>query len=460
MGKTVILKGVNLLRICMIGTGYVGLVTGACLAENGNDVWCVDVDREKIERLVDGRIPIYEPGLEDIVKRNVAQGRLHFTTSLAEGMEKTLFIFVAVGTPPDENGAADLSYVYNVAREIGDNMENYKVIVTKSTVPVGTTFKVKQLVAEQLALRDRTDIEFDVAFCPEFLKEGSAVEDFMKPDRIVVGTENNRTAELLKELFAPFMMRENRLLTMTIPSAELTKYASNAMLATRISFMNELARFCEEVNGDIDQVRQGMGTDSRIGSSFLYAGIGYGGSCFPKDVKALIHSGDEHKSPFSILKAVEKVNKDQREWFLKKIMDYYGNNVEGKTFAVWGLSFKPHTDDVREAPALDIIPKLVEKGALVKAYDPVATENAKTALKLPDESIIYCDDNYQALEDADALLLLTEWPLFRKPDFARMKELMKKPVVFDGRNQYSPEHLKAMGFEYYCIGKRNIINQA
>lgn len=441
------------MRICMIGTGYVGLVTGACLAENGNDVWCVDVNREKIDRLLEGHIPIYEPGLEDIVSRNVAQGRLHFTTSLAEGMEKTLFIFIAVGTPPDENGATDLSYVCNVAREIGDNMENYKVIVTKSTVPVGTTFKVKQLVAEQLAFRDRTDIEFDVAFCPEFLKEGSAVEDFMKPDRIVVGTENNRTAELLKELFAPFMMRENRLLTMTIPSAELTKYASNAMLATRISFINELARFCEEMNGDIDQVRQGMGTDSRIGSSFLYAGIGYGGSCFPKDVKALIHSGDEYQSPFSILKAVEKVNKDQREWFLKKIMDYYGNNVEGKIFAVWGLSFKPHTDDVREAPALDIILQLVEKGALVKAYDPVATENAKAALKLPDESITYCDDNYQALEGADALLVLTEWPLFRKPDFARMKEIIKSPVIFDGRNQYNPNNLKAMGFVYRCIGR-------
>lgn len=441
------------MRICMIGTGYVGLVTGACFAENGNDVWCVDVDKEKIDRLLEGHIPIYEPGLEDIVKRNISQGRLHFTTSLAEGMEKALFIFIAVGTPPDENGAADLSFVYKVAREIGVNMENYKIIVTKSTVPVGTTKKVKEIVTEELALRNRTDIEFDVAFCPEFLKEGSAVEDFMKPDRIVVGTENNRTAELLKELFAPFTMRENRLLAMTIPSAELTKYASNAMLATRISFMNELARFCEMVGGDVDQVRQGMGTDSRIGSSFLYAGIGYGGSCFPKDVKALIHSGDSHGCPFTLLQAVEEINKDQRKWFLGKILDYYNNDIEGKTFAVWGLSFKPQTDDIRESPALDIIPQLAAKGATIKAYDPVAIENAKNTLKLPGDSILYCDDNYEALERSDALLLLTEWPLFRRPDFARMKEIMKTPVVFDGRNQYNPKTLRAMGFNYHCIGR-------
>ena len=441
------------MRICMIGTGYVGLVTGACFAENGNDVWCVDVNKEKIDRLLEGHIPIYEPGLEEIVKRNIAQGRLHFTTSLAEGMEKALFIFIAVGTPPDENGAADLSFVYDVAREIGDNMENYKIIVTKSTVPVGTTLKIKQLVSEQIACRERTDIEFDVAFCPEFLKEGSAVEDFMKPDRIVVGTENNRTAELLKELFAPFTMRENRLLAMTIPSAELTKYASNAMLATRISFMNELARFCEVVGGDVDQVRQGMGTDSRIGSSFLYAGIGYGGSCFPKDVKALVHSGDSHDCPFTLLKAVEKINKEQREWFLNKILNHYGDAVKGKTFAVWGLSFKPQTDDIREAPALDIIPALVEKGARIRAYDPVATENAKHALNLPQDAVLYCADNYEALEGADALLLLTEWPLFRKPDFARMKEVLKTPLIFDGRNQYTPKKVRAMGFDYHCIGR-------
>jgi UDPglucose 6-dehydrogenase len=437
----------------MIGTGYVGLVTGACFAENGNEVWCVDVDERKIARLQEGHIPIYEPGLEEIVRRNTGQGRLHFTTSLKEGMERALFIFIAVGTPPDRNGAADLSFVHGVAREIGENLESYKVVVTKSTVPVGTTARVKEIVAEQIALRGRPDLEFDVAFCPEFLKEGSAVEDFMKPDRIVVGTENNRTAELLKELFAPFTMRENRILSMTIPSAELTKYAANAMLATRISFMNELARFCEIVGGDVEQVRQGIGTDSRIGSAFLYAGIGYGGSCFPKDVKALIHSGDERECPFSLLKAVERINAGQREWFLRKILDRFCGEVSGKTFAVWGLSFKPHTDDVREAPALDILPKLVEGGATVRAYDPVAAENARDALVEWNDRIEYMDENYEALRGADALLLLTEWPLFRRPDFPRMKELLKTPLIFDGRNQYNPGNLKAMGFEYHCVGR-------
>lgn len=441
------------MRICMVGTGYVGLVTGACLAENGNDVWCVDIDEKKISELQQGKIPIYEPGLEDIIKRNVAQNRLHFTTSLKEGMENTLFIFIAVGTPPDEDGAADLSFVYNVAKEIGENLESYKIVVTKSTVPVGTTLKVKEIIEQQIALRDRVDLEYDVAFCPEFLKEGSAVEDFMKPDRIVLGTENNRTAELLKELFAPFTMRENRMLTMTIPSAELTKYASNAMLATRISFMNELARFCEQAGGDIDQVRQGMGTDSRIGSSFLYAGIGYGGSCFPKDVKALIQSGEKSGSPFTILKAVDRVNQDQREWFLQKILSYYEGNVRGKTFAVWGLSFKPQTDDVRESPALEILPGLISEGAVISAYDPVATANARENLVEWKSEITFLEDNYEALEGADALILLTEWPLFRRPDFARIKEALVQPVIFDGRNQYNPHKLKSLGFKYQCVGR-------
>lgn len=441
------------MRICMIGTGYVGLVTGACFAENGNDVWCVDLNKQKINALNEGQIPIYEPGLEEIVKRNTNQGRLHFTTSLKEGMENTLFIFIAVGTPPDSNGAADLSFVYNVAKEIGDNLESYKIIVTKSTVPVGTTFKVKEIISQQLALRNRFDLEFDVAFCPEFLKEGSAVDDFKKPDRVVFGTENNRTAELLKELFNPFVLQDNRMISMSIPSAELTKYASNAMLATRISFMNELARFCEVVGADIDQVRMGMGTDSRIGLAFLYAGIGYGGSCFPKDVKALIQSGEEHEHPFSLLKSVETINQDQKEWFLEKILNHFNNDVEGKTFAVWGLSFKPHTDDIREAPSLHIISRLVSLGASIKAYDPVASENASTVLKQFKDSIIYCSENYGALEEADALLLLTEWPLFRGPDFKRMKELLKTPLIFDGRNQYNPDHLKTMGFQYFSIGR-------
>lgn len=442
------------MRICVVGTGYVGLVTGACFAEIGHDVWCVDVDERKIAMLQEGRIPIYEPGLEEIVRRNASQGRLRFTTSLKEGMESSLFIFIAVGTPPDDAGAADLSFVWSVAREIGDHLESYKVVVTKSTVPVGTTLRVKKIIAERLALRGRTDVEFDAAFCPEFLKEGNAVEDFMKPDRIVVGTENNRTAELLKELFFLFTMRENRILTMSIPSAELTKYAANAMLATRISFMNELARFCERVDADVDEVRMGMGSDSRIGSSFLYAGVGYGGSCFPKDVRALIASGDEAESPLSILKAVDEVNRDQREWFLKKIMSHYGGDVAGRTFAVWGLSFKPQTDDVRESPALYMIPRLVEAGARIRAHDPVATANARERLAGLEGAVEYTGENYEALEGADALLLMTEWPPFRRPDFQRMKELLRHPVIFDGRNQYSPALMRAMGFDYVCIGRR------
>ena len=441
------------MRICVVGTGYVGLVTGACFAEVGNDVWCVDVDQQKIAGLQEGRIPIYEPGLEDIVKRNLSQGRLHFTTSLKEGMEQALFIFIAVGTPPDSSGSADLSFVESVAKEIGENMESYKVVVTKSTVPVGTTLRVKEIVGEGVALRGRTDLEFDVAFCPEFLKEGTAVEDFMKPDRIVIGTENNRTAELLKELFFLFTMRENRILTMSIPSAELTKYAANGMLAARISFMNELARFCEVVGGDVDQVRMGMGSDSRIGSAFLYAGVGYGGSCFPKDVKALIASGDKAGSPLTVLKAVEKVNQRQREWFLDKILARYDGDVSGKTFAVWGLSFKPQTDDVRESPALAIIPKLAAAGARLRVYDPVATENARKELAEWEGAIEYMAENYEALEGADALLLMTEWPLFRRPDFPRMKDLLKHPVIFDGRNQYNPSAMKTMGFEYICVGR-------
>ncbi|MDI9369680.1 MAG: UDP-glucose/GDP-mannose dehydrogenase family protein [Synergistaceae bacterium] len=441
------------MRICVVGTGYVGLVTGACFAEIGHDVWCVDVDERKIAMLQEGRIPIYEPGLEEIVRRNSSQGRLRFTTSLKEGMESSLFIFIAVGTPPDNAGAADLSYVWSVAREVGDHLESYKVVVTKSTVPVGTTLRVKQIVGERLALRGRADLEFDVAFCPEFLKEGNAVEDFMKPDRIVVGTENNRTAELLKELFFLFTMRENRILTMSIPSAELTKYAANAMLATRISFMNELARFCERAGADVDEVRLGMGSDSRIGSSFLYAGVGYGGSCFPKDVRALIASGDEAQSQFSILKAVDVVNREQREWFLQKILAHYGGDVSGRLFAVWGLSFKPQTDDVRESPALYIIPRLVEAGARIRAHDPVATGNARERLAEFEGSVEYVDENYEALEGADALILMTEWPPFRRPDFQRMKELLKHPTVFDGRNQYNPTSMRAAGFDYVCIGR-------
>lgn len=440
------------MRICMIGTGYVGLVTGTCLAEVGNHVWCVDVDQRKIEKLQNGEIPIYEPGLEDIVARNVKQGRLQFTTDLKEALDDSLFVFIAVGTPPGEDGSADLSYVFNAAKQIGASMENYKIVVAKSTIPVGTTEKIAGHISQEIASRGRKDLDFDVAFCPEFLKEGSAIDDFMKPDRIVVGTQNSRTAELLKELFSPFCMRENRIISMSIPSAELTKYASNSMLATRISFMNQLARFCEKVGADIDQVRHGMGSDSRIGSAFLYPGVGYGGSCFPKDVKALIHSGIENQSPMTILESVEEINKTQREWFYLKVLNHYDGDLSGKILAVWGLSFKPNTDDVREAPALDIIPWLLEKGATVRAYDPVGQENAKAELPKTD-SIIYCEDNYQALENADGLLLLTEWLPFRRPEFDRMKELMAGNVIFDGRNQYNPEQMNSMGFVYHGIGR-------
>lgn len=442
------------MRVCMIGTGYVGLATGACLAENGNEVWCVDIDQEKVARLQMGQIPIYEPGLEEIVKRNVSQGRLRFTTDLKEGVTNSLFIFIAVGTPPNGDGSADLKFVYGVAREIGQVMDNYKIIVTKSTVPVGTTQHVKSIVAGELEKRNRSDLEFDVAFCPEFLKEGSAVEDFMKPDRIVVGTENYRTAEFLKELFAPFMMRENRILCMTIPSAELTKYAANAMLATRISFMNELSRFCEIAGADIEEIRAGIGSDSRIGPAFLYAGIGYGGSCFPKDVKALIHSAEKKGTELSILKSVEKTNRDQREWFASKILAHFDGKLEGLHFAVWGLSFKPHTDDMREAPSLRVIPLLLDSGASLCAFDPVAMPNAQIHIG-EHPRLSYAEDPYEVLAGADALILLTEWPLFRRPDFERMKGLMKSPVIFDGRNQYNPRTMAQLGFTYIGIGRGN-----
>lgn len=440
------------MHICMIGTGYVGLVTGTCLAEVGHSVWCVDVDGSKIERLKNGEIPIYEPGLEDMVSRNVRQGRLRFTTDLKEALDDSPFVFIAVGTPPGEDGSADLRYVLDAARQIGSSMDDYKIVVVKSTVPVGTTEKARLCVSEELGIRGRDDLDFDVAFCPEFLKEGSAIDDFMSPDRVVIGTDNQKTADLLGELFSAFSFREDRIIFMSIPSAELTKYASNSMLATRISFMNQLARFCEKIGADIDQVRHGMGSDGRIGSAFLYPGVGYGGSCFPKDVKALIHSGRSHGVPMTLLESVEEINKSQRKWFFDKILSHYGADISGKTFAVWGLSFKPNTDDIREAPALDIIPWLLEKGASVRAYDPVGQENAKA--ELPNtEDIVYCDDNYQALENADALILLTEWLPFRRPEFDRMKDLMGEHVIFDGRNQYRPDRMADLGFVYYGIGR-------
>lgn len=440
------------MRVCMIGTGYVGLVTGACLAEQGNQVWCVDVDEDKIASLNAGEVPIYEPGLEDIIKRNVSQGRLQFTTDTEEAVTNSLFVFIAVGTPPDGNGDANLRYVLKAAENIGTSMDGYKIVVAKSTVPVGTTYKIKTVIMEELKKRSRRDIEFDVAFCPEFLKEGSAVEDFLSPDRIVIGTENGRTSEFLKELLAPFVQREPRILTMRVTSAELTKYAANAMLATRISFMNELANFCETVGADIEEVRRGIGTDKRIGPAFLYAGVGYGGSCFPKDVKALIKSANNKGKNLSILQAVEDVNTNQKYNFLEKIYKHYNNNIAGKTFAIWGLSFKPHTDDIREAPAIDIIKELTAKDAKVRAFDPVAMDNTKPLFK-DNKKVHFAEDEYQALEGADALVLVTEWPQFRRPDWERMKELLAEPMVFDGRNQYDPGKMKQMGFEHIGIGR-------
>jgi UDPglucose 6-dehydrogenase len=436
----------------MIGTGYVGLVTGACLAEQGNHVWCVDVDEDKISRLNAGVVPIYEPGLEDIIKRNVSQGRLKFTTDTKEAVRSSLFVFIAVGTPPDGNGDANLKYVHQAARDIGASMDGYKIIATKSTVPVGTTHKIKSIITGELKKRNRTDIDFDVAFCPEFLKEGSAVDDFLSPDRIVIGTENDRTSEFLRELFAPFVQREPRILTMSITSAELTKYAANSMLATRISFMNELADFCETVGADIEEVRRGMGTDKRIGPAFLYAGVGYGGSCFPKDVKALIRSAKEKGKDLSILQAVEDVNTNQKYNFIKKILKHFDDKIADKTFAIWGLSFKPHTDDIREAPAIEIIKELTKKGAKVRTYDPVAMDNTRPLFE-DNQNVHFAEDEYHALEGADAMVLVTEWPQFRKPDWERVKELLATPVVFDGRNQYDPGKMKKLGFEYIGVGR-------
>jgi UDPglucose 6-dehydrogenase len=439
------------MKLAVVGTGYVGLVTGTCFADMGNDVWCIDIDQDKIDNLKKGIMPIYEPGLEELVKRNYKEGRLRFTTDLKEGVENALFVFIAVGTPPDEDGSADLKHVLNVAAEIGREMENYKIVVDKSTVPVGTAEKVRKAIQDELDKREIGDIEFDVVSNPEFLKEGNAIEDFMRPDRIIVGTDNVRTAELMNELYSPFYRKDDKVISMNIPSAELTKYAANAMLATRISFMNELARLCEITGADIHHVRRGIGSDSRIGKDFLYAGIGYGGSCFPKDVRALIHTLRENNLGSSILDSVEEVNKLQRDNFVQKVVSHMGEDLSGKLFAVWGLAFKPNTDDMREAPAIDIINGLRERGASFKAYDPIAVETARAVIG--DKNIEYHSKYYDVLKDADALLLLTEWHHFRKPDFDKMKELMKAPLIFDGRNQYEPSKMEEREFNYFCIGR-------
>lgn len=447
------------MQVTVIGTGYVGLVSGTCLAESGNRVLCVDLDVDRVERMKNGKVPIYEPGLEGMVPRNVEKGRLSFSTSLEEGVRHGDILFIAVGTPSAEDGSADLSQVHAVARDIGACMENFHVVVVKSTVPVGTTEMAGEIIKEGLRERGLDESLVEMAFCPEFLKEGSAVDDFLKPDRIIIGAETEKARDMLEDLFAPFSMRENRIMHMAIKSAELTKYASNAMLATRISFMNELARFADLAGADIEEVRKGMGKDARIGPRFLYPGIGYGGSCFPKDVKALIHAGEEKGHNFQILNSVEEVNERQKCYLLDLVAERLGWDLDGKTFAVWGLSFKPHTDDMREAPSIPIIKGLLERGARVCAFDPVARENAAKVFGSR-EGLSYGKDPYDILDGADALLLLTEWPEFRSPDFEKVKELLKEPLVFDGRNQYDPKKMAEMGFIYHGIGRGRAVRQA
>lgn len=436
------------MKIAVVGTGYVGLVTGTCLAEVGIDVTCIDIDTKKIENLKNGILPIYEPGLEELVTRNTEANRLHFSTSLAESIKGCDIAFIAVGTPPGEDGSADLKYVLAVAREIGENIDDYIVVVTKSTVPVGTAQKVKFEVQQALDKRN-SRLTYDVASNPEFLKEGAAVEDFLKPDRIVVGVESKKAEEIMRRLYKPFLLNGHPIIFMDIPSAEMTKYAANAMLATKISFMNDIANLCEIMGADVNLVRKGIGSDPRIGNKFIYPGIGYGGSCFPKDVKALVKTAEENGHKMRILQAVEDVNEDQKHVLVKKINKHFGSELKGKTFAMWGLSFKPKTDDMREAPSLVIIENLLQAGAHVKAFDPVAMHEAQKVLH---DSITYCKDQYDTLVDADALIIATEWPEFRSPNFNVMGKLMKNKLIFDGRNIYELDEMNELGFTYYCIG--------
>lgn len=436
------------MKIAIVGTGYVGLVSGACFAEMGIDVTCVDIDEKKIRRLLDGEIPIYEPGLEDLVKRNVAADRLHFTTDLTTCIDDVEVVFSAVGTPPDEDGSADLKYVLDVARTFGRNIKKYTILVTKSTVPVGTALKVKEAILSELEKRGE-NVEFEVASNPEFLKEGAAIKDFMSPDRVVVGVESERARKVMTKLYRPFLTNNFRVYFMDIPSAEMTKYAANAMLATRISFMNDIANLCDLVGANVDNVRKGIGTDARIGSKFLYSGCGYGGSCFPKDVKALAHTGREHGYSMGVIEAVEAVNERQKSIVYHKLTRLLGN-VKGKTIAIWGLAFKPETDDMREAPALVIIDKLIKAGAVVKVYDPVAMDECRRRIG---DSVTYCKDMYEAVVDADALALVTEWKQFRVPSWSVLRKVMKSPVIVDGRNIYDKDEVIAEGFTYNAIGK-------
>lgn len=441
------------MEISMVGTGYVGLVSGTCFSEMGNTVWCIDVNKEKISRLQNGEIPIFEPGLTEMVTRNAKAGRLRFTTDYKEAVPNSSICFIAVGTPPGEDGSADITYVLQAAESIASAMEKYTVIVDKSTVPVGTSELVKAKVAEVLKKRGK-NIEFDVVSNPEFLKEGVAIEDFMRPDRVVIGAESEKAAGIMKELYEPFVSNGHPLLTMDIKSAEITKYAANAMLATRISFMNEIAAICTKLGGDVKAVRQGIGTDSRIGMSFLYAGCGYGGSCFPKDVKELISVGKRNGIEMKVATAVEAVNERQKHIVANQVLAHFGSNLNGKTFALWGLAFKPQTDDMREAPSLVVIRDLVAAGAKIKAYDPEAFEQTRHYLAdLPADVIEYVDDMYDVLKDADALVLMTEWKEFRQADFEAIKKNLKQPVIFDGRNVYEPAKMAELGFKHFCIGR-------
>lgn len=438
------------MRIAVVGTGYVGLVTGTCFAETGVTVTCVDIDRDKISRLRMAKPPIYEPGLETMIRRNAEKGRLFFTTDIAEAIDKCEVIFITVGTPPEEDGSADLSHVLNVARDIGRHMQDYILVVTKSTVPVGAAEMVRKAVSEELAARN-SKIPFDVASNPEFLKEGDAIEDFLRPERIVIGVDSERAEEKMRKLYKPFILNQHPILFMDIASAELTKYAANAMLATRISFINEIANLCDILGADVNLVRKGIGSDSRIGNKFLYPGVGYGGSCFPKDIKALIRTSEEKGYSMNVIKAVDLSNEQQKLRLMMKITGHFGQDLTGLLFAVWGLTFKPQTDDTRESPSLVIINRLLEAGAQVKVYDPAGMPEVKAKLG---DRVTYAGDPYQAAEGADALLLITEWAEFRLPDWDEVSDKLKQKIVFDGRNVFDPAELKRMGFVYYGIGRR------
>lgn len=435
------------MKIAVVGTGYVGLVTGTCFAETGNHVTCIDINEEKVQKLKNGEVPIFEPELDLLFERNVKQGRLSFTTSLEQGVEGAKVIFLALPTPPGEDGSADLKYVLAVASQLGKILKEYAVVVNKSTVPVGTAEKVRQAIAQHAA------VEFDVVSNPEFLREGVAVQDFLKPERVVVGTQSERAKKIMEELYLPFVRQGNPVIFMDERSAELTKYAANAFLATKISFMNEIANLCEKVGADVDMVRKGIGTDSRIGKQFLYAGIGYGGSCFPKDVQALHFTSKEYEYNFGILNAVMEVNALQRQYFFNKIAVHYQGGLQGKTVAVWGLAFKPNTDDIREAPALYLIDELLAAGATVRAYDPEAIAHVE---RIYGNKVFFASDEYDALNGADFLVIVTEWNAFRSPDFDRIKSLLKEPVIFDGRNVFNLDTMKELGFSYQSIGRTKV----